>query len=185
MSTYYTYLIGWSKLNTWYYGSKWGKDADPSKFWISYFTSSRKVKEFRKKHGEPDVIQVRRTFDDKEKVRLWEHKVLRRIKAVEKKNWLNQTDAISIPAMPGKLNPNYGKIGALRGKTFSEAHRRKMSENHRTKRGYVSPTKGKKLSEECKEKIRQKATGRGHSLETREKMRQIKLEYYAHKRCLV
>jgi hypothetical protein len=39
----YTYLIGWSKLNLWYYGSQYGKKAHPSNLWRTYFTSLEEV----------------------------------------------------------------------------------------------------------------------------------------------
>lgn len=48
----YTYLIGWSKLNKWYYGSRTAKNCHPSELWIKYFTSSKFVKEFRRLYGE-------------------------------------------------------------------------------------------------------------------------------------
>ena len=80
----YTYLIGWSKLNIWYYGSKYGKDANPNTFWINYFTSSKNVKQFRKEYGEPDIVQIRKTFGESVDACLnWEHKVLTKISAME------------------------------------------------------------------------------------------------------
>ena len=87
----YTYLIGWSHLNIWYYGSKTGKDAAPDTFWKTYFTSSKHVKNFRKEHGEPDVIEVRKTFSCPLKAREWEHKTLWRLKVVPDSKWLNKS----------------------------------------------------------------------------------------------
>jgi hypothetical protein len=75
----YTYLIGWKQYNTWYYGCKFGKDAHPKNFWKTYFTSSKEVAKFRKEYGEPDVIQIRHTFDNKEACRYWEQEVLHTI----------------------------------------------------------------------------------------------------------
>jgi len=37
----YTYLIGWSNLNTWYYGRRTSKNCHPSDLWQKYFTSSK------------------------------------------------------------------------------------------------------------------------------------------------
>lgn len=88
---YYTYLIGWSEYDIWYYGSKYGKDANPELFWIRYFTSSDRVKDFRRDHGEPDVIQIRRTFDCPLKARQWEYKTLWRLKVVPDPKWLNES----------------------------------------------------------------------------------------------
>jgi hypothetical protein len=60
----YTYLIGWSSHNKYYYGVRYSKKASPSEFWLTYFTSSNEVKKFREAHGEPDIIQIRKTFSD-------------------------------------------------------------------------------------------------------------------------
>ena len=83
----YTYLIGWSKQNLWYYGARWH---DKLKYhrpeddlWVHYFTSSEYVKETREKHGEPDVIQIRRKFLSKKEAPIWESKVLTRMKVIE------------------------------------------------------------------------------------------------------
>jgi len=100
MSTYhtyidrtpYTYLIGWTKQDRWYYGVRFAKHCHPSELWIKYFTSSKHVKQFRIEHGEPDVVQIRKTFSKVEDAQLWEHKFLRRIKAVMRKDFLNKTD---------------------------------------------------------------------------------------------
>jgi hypothetical protein len=93
--TPYTYLIGWSWLNTYYYGAEYGngiKIANPSNLWVTYFTSSKYVKKFRELHGEPDIIQVRKTFETSSNTRLWEHKVLRRVKAVTRDDFLNKNN---------------------------------------------------------------------------------------------
>ena len=88
----YTYLIGWSKHNRWYYGSQYGKKAHPSNLWNTYFTSSKEVKKFRKEFGEPDVVEVRKVFVDVESCRVWEYKVIKRMKIVEKESWFNKSD---------------------------------------------------------------------------------------------
>jgi len=89
----YTYLIGWAKLDRWYYGVEFKKTAHPDNLWKTYFTSSGIVKYARAFWGEPDVIEVRRTFDSKEKALDWEDKVLVRIKAIGSKRWLNQNSS--------------------------------------------------------------------------------------------
>lgn len=90
---YYTYLIGWSHLDIWYYGSKYSVDADPELFWKNYWTSSKHVKRFREKHGEPDVIQIRRTFDCPYKTVAWEGKVHKRMGCRLSDRWINKADA--------------------------------------------------------------------------------------------
>ena len=60
-STPYTYLLGWSEHNTWYYGVRYAKGCHPSDIWKKYFTSSKHVKNFVKMHGDPDVIEDRKS----------------------------------------------------------------------------------------------------------------------------
>ena len=88
----YTYLIGWSKYNLWYYGCRYSAKSNPEELWIKYFTSSKAVKKIRSEYGNPDVIQVRKIFDDEKSARMWEHKVLKRLKIKNNTKWLNQTD---------------------------------------------------------------------------------------------
>lgn len=92
MSIYtpYTYLIGWSSLNKYYYGRRTTKKCNPSELWIKYFTSSKIVKRFRIDHGEPDIIQIRQTFCNPKDCSEWECKVLERINAQHNQKFLNQ-----------------------------------------------------------------------------------------------
>lgn len=96
MNKPYTYLIGWSKQNKYYYGVRFAKNCSPNELWVSYFTSSKYVGEYRKIFGEPDIISIRKVFNNVNKARLWESKVLKRINVVENVNWLNRSDNISI-----------------------------------------------------------------------------------------
>lgn len=88
----YTYLLGWSKQNKWYYGVQYGKSrvANPRNLWTTYYTSSKIVKSFRKLHGEPDIIEVRKTFATRQQAVLWEEKVLHRLAAHKDDKWLNK-----------------------------------------------------------------------------------------------
>ena len=105
---YYTYLIGWTKLDRWYYGAKFGKDADPARLWTKYKTSSKYVTVFAQENGDPDVIQVRKTFTNKKKCMLWEHKVLKRMKVVYNDRWLNKSDNMVIDYFTMKKNTKPG-----------------------------------------------------------------------------
>lgn len=88
----YCYYIGWSKENKHYYGVKYGRDANPSTFWTKYFTSSKYVKSMREKHGEPDAIKVRKTFNTAVEAVLWEEKVIRRMDLAKRDEWLNRNN---------------------------------------------------------------------------------------------
>lgn len=87
----FTYLIGWSKLNVWYYGRRTAFGCSPDDLWKTYFTSSEYVKLFREQHGEPDVIKTRKIFgEDYESCEKWETKVLVRINAAARSDFLNK-----------------------------------------------------------------------------------------------
>lgn len=91
----YAYLIGWSKLDRWYYGCSYAKSikiANPQDLWNTYFTSSKIVKNFRKKYGEPDIIEIRKTFELAEQALAWEAKVICRMRMVDDFRFLNQRD---------------------------------------------------------------------------------------------
>lgn len=141
----YTYLIGWSKLNLYYYGVRFAKDCDPSDLWKTYFTSSKKVKALRLTSGEPDIIQVRKTFTETTKARLWESKVIKKLDMPSNKMWLNQSDH----------NDKFYHEGP-RGK-FTDQHKQKMREarlgtvqSEETVNKRVSKNTGKKRTESQK-----------------------------------
>lgn len=97
--TPFTYLIGWSKYNIWYYGSKYSKNCKPQDLWTKYFTSSNHVFEFRKNNGEPDIIEVRKIFSSKDKCVLWESKFLNKINAAKRVDFLNKRNGFKTAAM--------------------------------------------------------------------------------------
>ena len=86
----YTYLIGWKKQNKFYYGARWAKNCKPTDLWCTYFTSSKHVKSFYKENGDPDVIQIRKIFDDSEKCKAYERRVLLKLNVLQKDMWLNK-----------------------------------------------------------------------------------------------
>lgn len=141
----YTYLIGWSHLDRWYYGVRYTSGCTPGEFWVKYFTSSEVVKRMRVEHGDPDVIEIRREFASAVSARHWEERVLRRVKAVRSPRWLNlqnsgkefnstgeATRAKISAANKGRVNPpasaeTRAKIAAWqRNKVVSEATKEKL-----------------------------------------------------------
>ena len=114
--TPFTYLIGWSQLDRWYYGVRYARGCHPDDLWTRYFTSSKGVKEYRETYGEPDVIEIRQTFNDSLQAREWEEKVLIRLNTVRDERWLNRGNA-------GREFYNN-----LLGKPRSAATKRKISE---------------------------------------------------------
>jgi hypothetical protein len=108
MSIYtpYTYLIGWSSLNKYYYGVRYANGCNPNDLWTTYYTSSKYVKDFREDYGEPDIIQIRKTFDTPDEAVLWEAKVLSRINASSRDDFLNQQNG---SGCRGVLHDSYMK----------------------------------------------------------------------------
>ena len=167
--TPFTYLIGWSHLDRWYYGVRYARGCSPEDLWTKYFTSSGVVKEYREKFGEPDIIEVRQIFNDSLQAREWEIKVLRRIGVIKNEIWLNKSDRASPPITIGPRTDEVKlKISqTLKGHTFSEEARQKM---RNSKLGKPSFNKDKPKSEEHKRKLSKSLKGKPKSEEHRRKI---------------
>jgi hypothetical protein len=152
----YTYLIGWSELQKFYYGVRYASGCHPTEFLITYFTSSVEVEKMITQHGLPDIVQIRKTFTDVHKARVWEHTVLRRLKVTKSDKWLNQTDNISIAPRIGAQNHMFGKIGKL-------SHRFGTKHSEESKKIIGAKSKMKIYSDEFRAKIRELVTGRKHT----------------------
>lgn len=163
----FTYLIGWSSHNIWYYGVRYAKNATPDSLWTTYFTSSKAVKELKGRIGDPDVIQIRKTFNTKEEAVLWESTVLRRIKACDRDDFLNKARSTPI---------KFALCGSKHwlGKNHSEETKEKMKawiERARSENRLDNGWANKKHSEETKQKMREWNANRpAASLETRQKI---------------
>ncbi|CAB4122660.1 hypothetical protein UFOVP29_49 [uncultured Caudovirales phage] len=129
MDTYetipYTYLIGWSKYNKWYYGVRYANGCNPTDLWVTYKTSSKYVKRFLLLYGDPDIIIIRKTFSNKDKARLWENRVLTRMKVTESDKWLNETNNLSISYEKG-IEGSKKAADLIRGKHFTQDHKNKI-----------------------------------------------------------
>ena len=112
MSIYipYTYLIGWTHHNKYYYGVRYRKECTPSDLWTTYFTSSLHVSDFRSKYGEPDIIQVRQCFLNKNQAKKWEEAVLTRLKVSSSDTWLNVSEGNKFRGVTGEKR-NTSKMG--------------------------------------------------------------------------
>lgn len=163
----YTYLIGWSKINKFYYGVKYAKGCNPKTFWKNYFTSSKKVHQLCESIGEPDIIQIRKTFETQAQAIFWENRVLKRMKVLVDNRWLNENIA---GAQIQTEEINKKRIKTMKGNIFrSSEFKEKVSKVH----------KNKIVSEETKEKLR-KYSGLNHSqygiLSSEEKKQKISLK---------
>ena len=121
----YTYLIVWTQYNKWYYGVRFSRKCNTSELWKTYFTSSKYVKDFCKKYGPPDIIQVRKVFTSADSARIWEHKVLKRLRAKDSDKWINLSDSKAIY--------NDHQKRALIGKKISQNLPKAMNEKRKSK----------------------------------------------------
>ena len=150
MTTPYTYLIGWKDQYKFYYGVRYAKNCSPDELFVKYFTSSAFVKKMIKEFGTPDIIQIRKIFNDAGQARAWEHKVLRRMKVVESNIWINKTDNKSIAPMPGELNPMFSKTGELSpryGAILTNDTKKIIGEKSKLKKGKMPLGFNEKMSQ--------------------------------------
>jgi hypothetical protein len=166
----YTYLLGWSDQNKFYYGVRFAKGCHPNDIWKTYFTSSKHVKSFAEKYGPPDIIQIRKSFSEAKDAIAWEEKLLKRINAAQNPLFLNRANGKAIPL---EYSVNYGK------RNISEQGRKRISETSKKTRLEYGRT--------LESRIKQSKTlmgennhfhGKSHSLETREKMSIAKRDIY-------
>ena len=174
----FTYLVKHVPTNRYYYGVKFKKDCHPYDLWTKYFTSSKKVKSLIRKYGKKSFIfEIRKTFKTSQQAMACEFKVLRRMKVVDRKDFLNQSDNKRIdPKLLSKMR--MGKGNPMYGKKMNEKHKLKIKNTlikrykkieHHTKgrkhtpaflkflskinKGKNNPMYGKKLSKEARKKM--------------------------------
>jgi len=155
--TPYTYLIGWADLNKFYYGVRYAKECHPDDFWVKYFTSSKYVAEMRSVHGEPDVIQIRKTFDDSKKALDWELKVLKRLKVRLDEKWLNKTESHGFPHLIGEECPSFNRVLTIKQREAISIRQKKYYKTH------PNPFLGKTHSDQTKKIISDKMKGTNHT----------------------
>lgn len=123
----YTYLLKHKPTGQVYYGVRTANKVDPQDdLWKQYFTSSPKIKQLIEETGADSFeYEIRKTFDTNEQAVIWESKVLRRCRVLEKDIWINQNIAGYI--IPTEESNK--KISEFhKGKPKSEEHRQKISE---------------------------------------------------------
>jgi hypothetical protein len=179
----YTYFVLHVPTGLKYYGSKYGRDADPDKFWKTggYFTSSVKVKQLILEYGVDSFRSiVRKKFKTAEEALEYEYRFLKKVGALKNDEWLNKN-------LGGKKFKN---VGPASEKTLESQRNKKQTPEGNKKRSEA--TKGIPKSEktrhkmkhtwenrsveddlERRDKLRKKATGRGHSEDTRKELSKI------------
>lgn len=157
--TPYTYLIGWSAHDKWYYGVRYAAGCRPDELWKSYFTSSTHVVAFAEQNGPPDVVVARRCHVDAPTARRWEERVLKRIKAAQSPRWLNKANngaEFNSTSEETRAKMRKPKNKKTFGRVISEETRAKM--------------RGRVVSEETRQKLRDANLGKKHSAEHKAKI---------------
>jgi hypothetical protein len=100
---------------------------------VTYFTSSPLIQRLVREQGADAFdYSVRKRFDTGTQARLWEHKVLRRLKAVGRSDWYNR----------GNGQPPHNRLtraGQGAGRRLSENHKASISRATRGKSKTITP----------------------------------------------
>ena len=90
----YTYLLTHLPTNTHYYGVRYKKGCHPKDFWIDYHTSSKYIADMINEYGlNSFTFQIRKIFTNSKEARRWESRVLKRMHAVTRTDFINRTDS--------------------------------------------------------------------------------------------
>lgn len=161
--TPYTYFLYWGD-GTKYYGVRYSKKCHPSDLLVSYFTSSKYVKEKIQKSGLPHS-KIHKTFPgNKEAAILYENRVLRILKCPERSDYLNRTYNLAIPS-------EHNGSKNTRGKTYEELYGVEKAMKLRASRTQSNRTRRRvEWCDEAKLKMSEKQRG---SLNNRAKTVQL------------
>lgn len=176
----YTYLIKFIPTGQVYYGVRYGNKIPPEEdLWKKYFTSSKVVKQLLEEHGpESFEFEVRKTFDDPEKARIWEENVLKRMNVVHNDQWLNKTDSRNFDLSGARQTflEKYGVDNPFKSEIVQE----KVKKTLQKKYGCDSPLQSEIFREKMK-KTNKERYGCENPLQCenfREKYKQTNLERY-------
>jgi len=189
----YTYLIKFKPTGQCYYGSriknvKLGLTPEED-LMLKYTTSSKEINKLIKEHGiDAFEWEVRRKFETTDRAVLWEQRVLKRCKVLERQDvWLNKNIAGHIIATPEICK----KISeANTGKTKTEEHKEKIRQGNigkkkpprtqeyrdlmsKLKSGENNPRFGAEVTKETRKKISKANKGREKTKEFKQMMSEI------------
>jgi hypothetical protein len=139
-----------------YYGASYKEGASPEELGVTYFSSSRKIKEIIKKYGSASVrFEIRRIFSDVYSCLRWESSFLRRIDARNNQLWLNEHNGDGKFYCKEHTEESRKKMSAWQRENSPLRGRKRpdVSEYLRNRTGGRNPNFGKKLSEETIKKM--------------------------------
>jgi len=167
----YSYLIGWSVLGKFYYGVKFAQGCHPDNFWKNYFTSSQIVKQYRTEYGEPDIIQIRKTFPifkyrnlelAQDAAVKHEQKVLKRAKLIEKNSFLNCSSNVENRTKKRIVNHTKMRHEVFNGSYFSAKGLDNIKKHNSKYTKENNPMRRKEVQEKHLDSIAQKLGYKNH-----------------------
>ncbi len=180
--TPFTYVVTHVATGRRYYGAKYSKGCEPPDLWVTYFTSSRVIRDLVKTEGrEAFQVEVRKIFTSVGDCLSWELGVLRRLKVDTNDHWFNKSIGGKrfYSVLAREQNPNFGKhwhtpqgtrdkiAASLSGKKKSDSHRHNIAI---ALEGSSNPMFGKNVTDDTRKKIAEAGRRRTQSQITRNKI---------------
>lgn len=149
----YTYIITHIASNVKYYGVQYKNNSNPNDLGVSYFSSSKVLKELIKKEGLLNFkFEVRKIFETKEKAIEWESRFLTRVDAANSSKWFNLRNGSGLKSGGYKLSEvTRQRMSKPKSKEHKEKLKLHLDENRKI------PEWNDKMKESLSEKMK------GHS----------------------
>lgn len=158
----YAYHLYHLPTNQHYYGVEYGLKANPNNLWVTYFSSSKRIKNLIHKYGKESFkFKVRKIFKTTDEAIKWETKFLHKIDAKNNKHWLNQHNGNGDWVNKvGYLLTERQRLNRTKEKNpfFGKKHTDETRQKMRKPKSYVPPK-----SEETKKRLSESLTGRTFS----------------------
>lgn len=173
MTKPYTYLLKWDDGKK-YYGVRYANGCTPEDLFKTYFTSSAYVKKRIDEGNLPSEIKVRKVFSNAIDAIEWEYKVLKKISAARRDDYLNKSYGGKVNTTDVEIRK---KISETVTKRWADGTYDGMFES-RDYKGENNPMYGKRVSDFMDpeantrrlEKISKAITGKKHTQKTKKKM---------------
>jgi len=163
----FAYLITSKIDGSRYYGIRYSRDADPIQLWTTYFTSSPVVESYIQKYGVDSFkVEVRKVFETVEQALNWEHRLLTRIDAANRRDWLNMSNGYKCWGARKELGY---KVSKETKKKLSQYAKNRTGEHWKN---WKESRMGRSQTEETKKKIGDANRGRKQSEEANQKRRE-------------
>ncbi len=180
--TPYVYLLFWEKFNKYYIGVRYGKNCHPDDLLVTYFTSSKVVKNFIKENGLPKSKKILKIFNNIVDAKNYEDYLLKENNAGKNNDFLNirgdsfkNLDISKVNHKTGKDNPIHQVLSTEEGRNqFSE----KVSKG--TKLSYENPSEKQKnaILKNIERLKSDKNPGKNPTKETLQRMSDSQKQFY-------